>query len=94
MVNSFSQKDVLNGSLKCPVSLNNYRYCINNPIGYIDPLGQDYINIHDKGYFHRFVQEDIVNNIKDDVTYKNSNIMATEVQVIKADGTKGRIDLL
>ena len=57
-------------------------------------MGQDYINIHDKGYFHRFVQEDIVNNIKDDVTYKNSNIMATEVQVIKADGTKGRIDLL
>lgn len=35
----FSQKDIVQGSIKNPTSLNRYAYCQNNPVQYSDPSG-------------------------------------------------------
>ena len=36
----FSQKDIVRGQVRSPLSLNRYIYCINNPINLIDPNGK------------------------------------------------------
>lgn len=95
MVDRFCQMDLIKGNITSPQSFNRYIYCANSPVEYVDPSGMKYGGPNDKGYYHRLVQDDfVVQMIQNDVTQKDPQIIATEVEVTKADGTKGRIDLL
>ncbi|MBU7030457.1 MAG: DUF2341 domain-containing protein [Theionarchaea archaeon] len=46
-VGRFITRDPKQGRIENPQSLNEYTYCLNNPLKYVDPFGLDYYRIHD-----------------------------------------------
>ena len=40
-MNRFGQKDILKGQVTSPLSLNRYGYCVNSPIMFVDPSGEE-----------------------------------------------------
>lgn len=43
VIGRFISKDSVEGDITNPLSLNLYTYCVNNPLAFIDPSGNDYV---------------------------------------------------
>lgn len=86
----FMAVDPVKGNVRNPQSMVQYTYVLNNPLLYVDPLGEFAQN-----YFHDQVVRDIMNKYKD-----TRKTLQSEVQVYKyvnkyiPQMRNGRVDLI